>query len=428
MNFSELKLIKPLVTALDEKGYKEPTAIQSKAIPRILQGKDLFGCAQTGTGKTAAFALPILQLIALKRNANVRYHTAQKRAVKALVLAPTRELALQISENFFEYSKHLEISHTTIYGGVNQNQQVSALRKGIDILVATPGRLIDLMDQGFVKLDQVEILVLDEADRMLDMGFINDIKRVLAKMPSKKQTLFFSATASPTIVKLANGILKDPEHVTVSPVASTAPLIKQAVYYVPKENKRDLLVHIMKTDQIDHAIVFTRTKHGADKVARGLNQNGIKAEAIHGNKSQGARNRALSGFKDKTIRVLVATDIASRGIDIDKLPYVINFEIPEHAENYVHRIGRTGRAGTEGVAISFCSHDELPYLKDIQKLIKKDINVVNSHPFVNSPPLKTVHNDQTASHQNKSNNQSKRNGNSKKRNNRNRDRKASHRN
>ncbi len=384
MNFSELKLIKPLVLALDEKGYKEPTPIQSQTIPRILQGKDIFGCAQTGTGKTAAFALPILQLIALKKNANARYNGASKKSIKALVLAPTRELALQISENFFDYSKHLEISHATIYGGVGQHQQVSALRKGVDILVATPGRLIDLMTQGFVKLDQVEVLVLDEADRMLDMGFINDIKRLLTKMPAKKQTLFFSATASPSIVKLANGLLHNPEHISVNPVASTAPLVKQAVYHVAKENKRDLLNHIIKTENIDHVLVFTRTKHGADKVARGLNQNGIKAEAIHGNKSQGARNRALSGFKDKNIRVLVATDIASRGIDIDKLPYVINFEIPEHAENYVHRIGRTGRAGKEGVALSFCSQDELPYLKDIHKLIKKDIETINTHPFVNS--------------------------------------------
>ncbi len=368
--------------ALDEKGYKEPTPIQANAIPRILQGKDIFGCAQTGTGKTAAFALPILQMIALKRNADVRYSIKSKRAIKALVLAPTRELALQISENFFDYSKHLEVSHCTIYGGVNQNSQVNALRNGVDILVATPGRLIDLMNQGFVKLEQVDVLVLDEADRMLDMGFINDIKKLIAKMPAKKQTLFFSATASPVIVKLANSLLKDPEHISVSPVASTAPLIKQEVYHVAKENKRDLLNHVIKSDNIDHVIVFTRTKHGADKVARGLNQSGIKAEAIHGNKSQGARNRALLGFKNKSIRALVATDIASRGIDIDKLPYVINFEIPEHAENYVHRIGRTGRAGTEGVAISFCTHDELSYLKDIHKLIKKEIDVVKAHPFV----------------------------------------------
>ncbi|MBK6523012.1 MAG: DEAD/DEAH box helicase [Sphingobacteriaceae bacterium] len=375
MTFSELKLIKPLIVALDKIGYNTPTPIQERSIPPILEGKDIFGCAQTGTGKTAAFALPILQLLQNKKT------EGSKRVIKALVLAPTRELALQISESFTSYSKNLELSHTTVFGGVSQHLQVKDLKKGVDILIATPGRLLDLMQQGFINLNSIEFFVLDEADRMLDMGFINDIKKVIAKLPAKKQTLFFSATVAPDILKLANTLLKNPVSVSVDRVSSTATLVEQSVYYVNREDKRSLLKHVLKNSQIEHALVFTRTKRGADKVAKELNSNGIKAEAIHGNKSQNARERALKGFKNRTIRVLVATDIASRGIDVDKLSHVINYEIPEQAETYVHRIGRTGRAGSSGIALSFCSQEERNFLKDINKLIKSNIEVVTSHPF-----------------------------------------------
>jgi len=374
MNFSNLKLIKPLIIALDKQGYSVPTPIQEQAIPHVLEGKDIFGCAQTGTGKTAAFALPILQLLDSRKEAN------KPRSIKALILAPTRELALQISENFTGYGRNLSLSHTTVFGGVSQLSQTRAIKSGVDILVATPGRLLDLMQQGYIKLDKVEIFVLDEADRMLDMGFINDMKKVIAKLPAKRQTLFFSATAAPDIMKLANTILKNPVHVAVSPVSSTAALVTQSVYYVERDKKRLLLKHILKSKTVENALIFTRTKRGADKVAKELVKDGIKAEAIHGNKSQGARERALKGFKNHSIRVLVATDIASRGIDVDKLSHVINFEIPEVAETYVHRIGRTGRAGASGIALSFCSNEEKAYFKDITKLIKKNIEV-SAHPF-----------------------------------------------
>lgn len=374
MTFTDLKLIKPLILALDKVGYTNPTPIQQQSIPAILEGRDIFGCAQTGTGKTAAFALPILQLLDSKKENN------KSRAIKALILAPTRELALQISDSFKDYGYNLRLSHTTVFGGVSQLAQTKALRAGIDILIATPGRLLDLMNQGFIKLDQVEYFVLDEADRMLDMGFINDMKKVIAKLPSKRQTLFFSATSSPDIMKLANTILKNPLQVAVTPVSSTATLVQQSVFYVKRENKRSLLKHVLKNNDIEHVLVFTRTKRGADKVAKDLNKDGINAEAIHGNKSQGARERALRGFKNGSIRVLVATDIASRGIDVDKLSHVINYEIPEVAETYVHRIGRTGRAGASGTALSFCSQEEISYMKDISKLIKKNIEV-SSHPF-----------------------------------------------
>ncbi|HWY10935.1 MAG TPA: DEAD/DEAH box helicase, partial [Bacteroidia bacterium] len=317
---------------------------------------------------------PILQLLDSRKEAN------KPRTIKALILAPTRELALQISENFTGYGRNLSLSHTTVFGGVSQLSQTRAIKSGIDILVATPGRLLDLMQQGYIKLDKVEIFVLDEADRMLDMGFINDMKKVIAKLPAKRQTLFFSATAAPDIMKLANTILKNPVHVAVSPVSSTAALVTQSVFYVKRENKRLLLKHVLKNNTVENALVFTRTKRGADKVAKELVKDGIKAEAIHGNKSQGARERALKGFKNHSIRVLVATDIASRGIDVDKLSHVINFEIPEVAETYVHRIGRTGRAGASGIALSFCSNEEKAYFKDITKLIKKNIEV-SAHPF-----------------------------------------------
>jgi ATP-dependent RNA helicase RhlE len=374
MTFSNLNLIEPLVAALSKKGYTEPTPIQQQAIPSLLEGRDIFGCAQTGTGKTAAFALPILQLL----------HTGKKEAghrIKALVLAPTRELALQINESFSAYGTNLGIRHTVVFGGVSQLAQTTAIKKGIDVLIATPGRLLDLMQQGFIKLNHIEFFVLDEADRMLDMGFINDIKKIITKLPSKRQTFFFSATAPAEIMSLANSLLHNPVKVNVTPVSSPASLVKQYVYHVKKEDKRTLLKHVLKNDSIEHALVFTRTKRGADRVVKELNKSGIKAEAIHGDKSQGARERALNGFKKRTIRILVATDIASRGIDVDKLSHVINFEIPEQAETYVHRIGRTGRAGESGTALSFCTNEELPYLRDIHKLIKKNIDVVKSHPY-----------------------------------------------
>lgn len=377
MTFSDLKITEPLVMALNKLGYTQPTPIQQQSIPAILNGKDIFGCAQTGTGKTAAFSLPILQLLSLKKQ------TSAAGKIKALILAPTRELALQISDSIKGYKANLQLSHTTVFGGVSQNPQVSDLKRGVDILIATPGRLLDLMQQGFVDLRNIEFFVLDEADRMLDMGFINDIKKVISKLPSRKQTLFFSATAAPEIMKLANTLLREPVKVSVDPVSSAAELVKQSVYYVAKENKRSLLKFILRDGKIEHALVFTRTKRGADRVAKELNNNGIKAEAIHGDKSQGARERALKGFKNRTIRILVATDIASRGIDVDKLSHVINFEIPEQAETYVHRIGRTGRAGSSGIALSLCTADELPYLKDINKLTRQNIEVVGSHPFVN---------------------------------------------
>ncbi|MEI7676971.1 MAG: DEAD/DEAH box helicase [Bacteroidales bacterium] len=374
MSFEKLNLAKPLLEALVKKGYTVPTPIQQQSIPHILDGKDIFGCAQTGTGKTAAFALPILQLMAAK--------PSNHRTIRALILAPTRELALQISESFGEYGRNSGLRHTVIFGGVNQNPQINTVRNGVDILIATPGRLLDLMQQNVIKLNAIEYFVLDEADRMLDMGFIRDINRIIAKLPTRRQTLFFSATVSPEIKKLSQTILSNPVHVSVTPVSSTSELVSQSVYYVSKENKRALLKHVIDNNDIAHALVFTRTKHGADKVAKELSRGGIQAEAIHGNKSQNARERALKGFKDRTIRVLVATDIASRGIDVDKLSHVINFEIPEVAETYVHRIGRTGRAGSEGVALSFCSGEEVAYMKSITKLINKRIDVVKAHPFV----------------------------------------------
>ncbi len=376
MNFENLNLNPILVQALAGKGYVKPTPIQEKSIPHILEGKDIFGCAQTGTGKTAAFSLPILQLLKARKAA-----LGGQTTVKALILAPTRELAIQISESIEAYGANFGMRHTTIFGGVSQGNQVNSVRRGVDIVVATPGRLLDLMQQGHIKLNNIEFFVLDEADRMLDMGFIHDIKRIVAKLPVKRQTLFFSATVPESIKKLAASMLKNPVSVSVTPVSSSAELVKQSVFYVEKEKKRGLLKHILSKPDIESALVFTRTKHGADKVVRELNKNGIKAEAIHGNKSQNARVRALNGFKDRTLRVLVATDIAARGIDVDKLSHVINFELPEVAETYVHRIGRTGRAGASGIALSFCSKDEMPYLQSISKLIKKKIDVVAEHPF-----------------------------------------------
>ena len=377
MLFKDLGLIEPLLTALQAEGYTSPTPIQQQAIPILLAQNDLLACAQTGTGKTAAFALPILQLMYAKKN------TSHKReGIQALVLTPTRELAIQIDESFKAYGKFTGLRSLVIFGGVHQRSQTDALQRGTDILVATPGRLIDLINQGFIKFNDLRFFVLDEADRMLDMGFIHDVKRIIAKLPATRQTLLFSATMPQEIRSLSNALLKNPMKVEVTPVSSTAETIDQAIYYVTHRDKKPLLLHLLKGKTIQTALVFTRTKHGADKVAKELVKQGIHAEAIHGNKSQVARQRALQNFKSRYTRVLVATDIAARGIDVDDLSHVINFDIPNIAETYVHRIGRTGRAGATGTAISFCDHDEKPFLRDIHKLISKNIPVISEHPFV----------------------------------------------
>ncbi len=375
MSFENLKLIEPILRALKTEGYTTPTPIQEQSIPIILQQKDLLGCAQTGTGKTAAFAIPILQLLYQDK----LQHKEQK-TIKALILTPTRELAIQIDESFAAYGKHTGLKHLVIFGGVSQNPQVDALRRGVDILVATPGRLLDLMNQRIVHLDHIKMLVLDEADRMLDMGFVHDVKKVIARVPAKRQTLFFSATMPKEIQQLADTILNKPEKVEVTPVSSTAETIQQSLYYVEKGDKKSLLIHLLKDRSIKTALVFTRTKHGADKVVKDLVKVGITAEAIHGNKSQNARQRALTNFKNRTTRVLIATDIAARGIDIDELTHVINYELPNVPETYVHRIGRTGRAGASGIAFSFCDAEEIEFLKDIHKLIGKEIPVEESQP------------------------------------------------
>lgn len=373
MTFKELELIEPILKALDQVNYEIPTSIQEQAIPILLQGNDLLGCAQTGTGKTAAFSIPILQRL---------YKSDNRKGIKALILTPTRELAIQIGENFAEYGRYTGLKHTVIFGGVPQKPQVDALTRGVQILVATPGRLLDLQSQGLLSLRSLEYFVLDEADRMLDMGFVHDIRRVLKLIPEKRQTLLFSATMPPEIEKLANTILSSPRKVEVTPASSTVETIEQSIYFVEKAEKTNLLLHLLKSKDIESVLIFTRTKHGADKVTRILNKSGIPAEAIHGNKSQNARQRALTAFKAHTLRVLIATDIAARGIDVSQLSHVINYEIPNIPETYVHRIGRTGRAGHEGIAISFCESEELPYLKDIQKLIGLQIPVVKDHPFV----------------------------------------------
>lgn len=379
LSFEQLHLIAPLLKALQEEGYTSPTPIQQQAIPIILQGKDLLGCAQTGTGKTAAFAIPILQLLHQQKQ---QQGTAGPTKIKALILTPTRELAIQIQESFEAYGKYTSLRHLVVFGGVSQLAQTNGLRKGVDILVATPGRLLDLVAQRFISLQDIQLLVLDEADRMLDMGFVRDVKKIIAMLPVKRQTLFFSATMAPEIQQLAHTILKQPMKVEVTPVSTTAETVRQSLYFVEKNNKRSLLIHLIKGKGIDTALVFTRTKHGADRVARDLNKAGINAEAIHGNKSQSARQRALTNFKGRQTKVLVATDIAARGIDIDELSLVINYELPNVPETYVHRIGRTGRAGASGNAISFCDAEEREYLRDIQKLITAAIPVVNDHPYV----------------------------------------------
>jgi len=386
MQFKSLQIIDPILKAIQEEGYTIPTPIQTQAIPIVLRGNDLLGCAQTGTGKTAAFAVPILQLLSENR---VNEH---KRKIRSLILTPTRELAIQIADSFNAYGRHTGLKSTVVFGGVNQNPQTAALRAGVDILIATPGRLLDLINQGFISLKDVEIFVLDEADRMLDMGFIHDVRKLLTMLPKRRQTLFFSATMPPEIVKLASTILVHPLKVTVTPVSSTVDIIKQFVYFVDKGNKNALLLEVLKGDAIKTALVFTRTKHGADKVVKMLANHNIKSEAIHGNKAQNARQRALANFKAQTTRVLVATDIAARGIDVDDLEYVINYEISNIAETYVHRIGRTGRAGAKGTALSFCDAEEKEYLKDVEKLISKKIAVIEDHPFplMDHNPVKPV--------------------------------------
>lgn len=375
MTFEQLELIEPIQKALTKEGYTIPTPIQAEAIPYVLDGYDLLGCAQTGTGKTAAFSIPIIQNLY-----NERQH-GKMRGIKALILTPTRELAIQIGESFTAYGKYTGVRHTVIFGGVGQKPQTDALERGVDVLIATPGRLLDLINQGFISLKYLDYFVLDEADRMLDMGFIHDIKRILPLLPKKRQSLFFSATMPPEIERLAGTILHEPQKVEVTPASSTVDKIDQSVYFVEKAEKVSLLTHLLKDSSLESVLVFTRTKHGADKVARVLAKANIGAEAIHGNKSQTARQRALTNFKDHTTRVLIATDIAARGIDVDHLSHVINYELPNVPETYVHRIGRTGRAGRSGVAYSFCDAEEVPYLKDIQKLIGKQIPVAGGNEF-----------------------------------------------
>ncbi len=377
MTFKDLGLITPILRATDALGYESPTPIQEQSIPVLLEGHDLLGVAQTGTGKTAAFSIPIIQHL-YKKNRNRK----GKRIIKALVVTPTRELAIQIGDNFTAYAKFTGIRHTVIFGGVKQGRQTDALARGVDVLVATPGRLLDLIGQGYISLKDIEYFVLDEADQMLDMGFIHDIRRIINLLPSKRQSLFFSATMPGAIVKLSAKILgKNPKQVTIKPEQATAERVDQSVYFVSKKQKIKLLIHLIKTEGMRSLLVFSRTKHGANKIVRLLGKADITAEAIHGNKSQAARQRALGNFKDGSTKVLVATDIAARGIDVSALSHVINYDLPNVPETYVHRIGRTGRAGASGIAISFCMTDEKPYLRDIKKLIKQDIPVIDGHPY-----------------------------------------------
>ncbi|WP_143305080.1 DEAD/DEAH box helicase [Chitinophaga vietnamensis] len=375
MQFEQLGLIAPILSAIKDEGYTTPTPIQLQSIPIVLAGKDLLGCAQTGTGKTAAFAIPILQTLYNTRSATQGY-----KHIRALILTPTRELASQIGDSFTAYGKNTGLKHDVIFGGVPQHRQTIALRNGTDILIATPGRLLDLMSQGYIYLSHLEVFVLDEADRMLDMGFINDIKKVIRELPQERQTLFFSATMPPSISQLANSLLYQPEKVTVTPVSSTAERIEQAVYFVRKKDKQALLELLLKDKQFRRTIVFTKTKHGADRIAKNLRKRNITADALHGDKSQASREHALASFKSGRLRVLVATDIAARGIDVDSLEHVINYDLPNIAETYVHRIGRTGRAGASGIALSFCDTEERPFLNSINKLIKQKIPAV-PHPF-----------------------------------------------
>ena len=376
MKFEDLNLHPSLLKAVKDQNYTHPTAIQEQAIPLVLKKNDVLGSAQTGTGKTAAFALPILHHLINERNNN-----DGKKRIRTLVVTPTRELAIQIAENFTSYSKYNKITNTVIFGGVKQGTQTTTLSNGVDVLVATPGRLLDLMGQGYISLKDIGYFVLDEADRMLDMGFIHDIKKILDKLPKERQSLFFSATMPKNIVELSSQILKSPKQVSVNPVSSTAETIQQFIYYTNKADKKYLLLHILKDKNINQLLLFSRTKHGADRIARDLKKKNIQAAAIHGDKSQKQRQKSLQSFKDSEIRVLVATDIAARGIDIDKLSYVLNYDIPNESETYVHRIGRCGRAGETGVSISICEPEENEYARDIEKLIKQKIEVVQNHPF-----------------------------------------------
>jgi len=376
MKFESLELITPILKALKDENYVEPTSIQEQAIPPALAGRDLLGSAQTGTGKTAAFALPIIQHLT-----NDNKEQRGKRKVASLIVTPTRELAIQIGESLTAYAKYTDISNTVIFGGVNQKSQTQALKKGVDILVATPGRLLDLMGQGYISLRDVRYFVLDEADRMLDMGFIHDVKKIIAELPRKRQTLFFSATMPKNIVRLSDEILTNPIRIAVDPTSSTAETVQQYLYFTNKQNKMDLLFHILKDSDIDQVLLFSRTKHGANRIARRLSKKKVEASTIHGDRSQNQRQKALSQFKEGRIRVLVATDIAARGIDIDKLRYVINYDIPNEPETYVHRIGRCGRAGEEGVSISISEPEENAYIRDIEKLIDQKIERVEDHPF-----------------------------------------------
>jgi ATP-dependent RNA helicase RhlE len=374
--FEDLKISDPLIRALRDKKYETPTSIQSQAIPHVLARRDILGCAQTGTGKTAAFALPIIQLIDQKEG-----HKSGKPVIRSLIVTPTRELAIQIGENIEMYAKYTNIRHTVIFGGVKQMKQVERLKKGVHILVATPGRLLDLISQRHIDLSEIKLFVLDEADRMLDMGFINDIKKILKLLPSQRQSLFFSATMPQNIVKLSQTILKDPIRVEVSPVSSTAETVNQYIYYTNRNTKKDLLLHILKNPEIDQVLLFSRTKHGADRISRNLHKQKIKSAAIHGDKAQNNRQKTLKQFKDGELRVLVATDIAARGIDIKSLKYVINYDIPNEPETYVHRIGRSGRAGEEGVAISLCEPEENEFVRSIEKLINRKIERVKDNPY-----------------------------------------------
>ncbi|GJM34720.1 MAG: DEAD/DEAH box family ATP-dependent RNA helicase [Saprospiraceae bacterium] len=407
MTFKDLEIIEPILKALRAEGYTHPTPIQEQSIPILLRGKDLLGCAQTGTGKTAAFAIPILQHLYFDRQQD-----NGPRKIKALIVTPTRELAIQIGDSFSAYGKYTGIRNTVIFGGVKQGAQTQALRRGVDVLVATPGRLLDLMDQGFITLKHVKYSVLDEADHMLDMGFIHDIRKIIAKLPSDRQSLFFSATMPPDIVALSHKILGNPEKVTVKPQQATTELVEQAVYFVGKKDKTKLLIHLLETEEADSTLVFSRTKHGSDKIVKLLARAGIKAEAIHGNKSQGARQRALGNFKDGRTNVLVATDIAARGIDVSELSLVINYNLPNVPETYVHRIGRTGRAKASGVALSFCDMEERAYLKTIQKLINQRIPIVEEHPYIDDGKEEASKgaNSQRAHHKPRSANSGNRNG------------------
>jgi len=376
MTFKHLKLSPSILKALREENYKEPTSIQAKAIPFILNREDVLGTAQTGTGKTAAFAIPIIQHLSNhQRNSN------GKQKILSLVITPTRELAIQIGESFTTYGKYTNVENTVIFGGVPQRPQTNILKRGVDVLVATPGRLLDLIDQGYISLEDVKYFVLDEADRMLDMGFINDIKKILTKLPRGRQSLFFSATMPKNILDLSQKILINPKKVEVNPVSSTAENIQQFLYKTNKKSKGDLLLYILKNPELYRVLIFSRTKHGADRIVRKLLKKNISSAAIHGNKSQNQRQKALKAFKECSIRVLIATDIAARGIDIDKLRYVINYDIPNQSETYVHRIGRCGRAGEDGIAISITEPEEIEYIKDIEKLIKKKIQIVSNNPF-----------------------------------------------